>query len=67
MQSSASRTVACVFGVFFMALALAIFVVSDVSLESLIAAVLIGGLGLDAIVSALRNKKSLLARIGPLP
>ncbi|MFZ1623210.1 MAG: hypothetical protein WAU48_00280 [Gammaproteobacteria bacterium] len=50
-----------------MALALAIFVVSDVSLESLIAAVLIGGLGLDAIVSALRNKKSLLARIGPLP
>jgi len=67
LQSRAYRTVTCAFGVFFMALALAIFAVSDVSLESLIATVLVGGLGLDAIVSALRDKKSLLARIGPLP
>ncbi len=66
-QTKAYRTVTCAFGVFFLALALVIFVVSEVSLGTLVAGVLVGGLGLDAIVSALRNKKSLLARIGPLP
>ena len=66
-QSKAYRAVTCGFGVLFVALGLAIFVVSEVSLGTLIAGVVVGGLGLDAIVSALRNKKSLLARIGPLP
>ena len=66
-QSKAYRTVACAFGVLFLALALTIVVVSDISLGTVIAAAVIGGLGLDAIVSALRNRKSLLARIGPLP
>lgn len=55
------------FGVLFVALALAILAISELSLRSVIAGVLVGGLGVDAIVSALRNKKSLLARIGPLP
>ncbi len=57
----------CVFGTLFVAVALAIFVISESSWGALIAGALVGGLGLDAIISALRNKKSLLARIGPLP
>lgn len=67
LQSKAYRTVTCVFGTLFVAVALAIFVISESSWGALIAGALVGGLGLDAIISALRNKKSLLARIGPLP
>ena len=67
MQSNVYRTITCAFGVLFLASAIAIFVVSEVSYGTMVAGVLVGGLGLDAIVSALRNKKSLLARIGPLP
>jgi hypothetical protein len=67
MQSNVYRTITCAFGVLFLASAIAIFVVSEVSYGTVVAGVLVGGLGLDAIVSALRNKKSLLARIGPLP
>ena len=66
-QSRIYRTVTAAFGVFFLALALLIFAVSDFSLRTVIAGVLVGGLGVDAIVSAARNKTSLLARIGPLP
>lgn len=57
----------CVFGTLFVVLALAILLIADLSLETLIAGVLVGGLGLDAIVNPLRGKKSLLARIDPLP
>lgn len=67
LKSKAYRTVTCAFGVLFVALALTILTIAEVSIGSLIAGVLIGGLGLDAIISALRNKKSWLARIGPLP
>ncbi len=66
-QSKIYRIVTCAFGVIFGALALAIVVFAEISLGSLIASVLVGGVGLDAIVCALRNKKSLLAKIGPLP
>ena len=66
-QSTTYRAVTAGFGVFFIAVALTLIVVSEISLKTVIAAVLVGGLGLDAVVSALRSKKSLLARIGPLP
>ena len=32
-----------------------------------LAAVAIGGLGIDAIYSAIRGRRSLMSRIGPLP
>lgn len=61
------RAVTYAFGILFVLLGLAIFVVGEFSLGVLIAGVVVGGLGLDAIVSAFRDKTSLLARIGPLP
>ncbi|MEO8839158.1 MAG: hypothetical protein ABI351_10650 [Herbaspirillum sp.] len=55
------------FGIFFLVLGIVIFVVAEFSFGTLMAGVLVGGLGLDAIISAFRNKTSLLAKIGPLP
>lgn len=67
LQSMAYRTVTFAFGVLFVACAVAIFVVTELSLGVWIAGIVIGGLGLDAVVSAVRSKRSLIARIGPLP
>lgn len=39
----------------------------DLRPGAVIAALVIGGLGLDALVSALRRRRSLVSRIGPLP
>jgi len=61
------RIVNAVFGLFFVVLAVAIVVVSDRTVGPLLAAAVISVLGIDAIASALRNKPSLLSRIGPLP
>lgn len=66
-HAKALRTVTYAFGILFVMLGFAIFVVAEFSLGTLIAGILVGGLGLDAIVSAFRNKKSVLASIGPLP
>ncbi len=65
--SRAHRIVTATFGVLFAALAVAIYVVSDRSFGPVLGAVVIGVFGVDAIASALRNKPSLLSRIGPLP
>lgn len=65
--SRAQRAVSYGYGVFFLALGLLIFVVADFSLGTVLAGLAVAGLGVDAIVSTLRNKKSVLARIGPLP
>jgi hypothetical protein len=51
----------------FAVIALAVVVVSDRSFGPLLAAAVIGILGIDAIASAFRNRPSLLSRIGPLP
>lgn len=67
VESATYRIVTCAFGVLFVALAITAYVVSDQTLGAAIAAFVLGGLGLDAIVSAYRARKSLLARIGPLP
>lgn len=63
----ANRRVTAAFGLFFTAIAVAILVVSERSLGPVVAAAAVGGLGIDALVSAYRNKRSLLSRIGPLP
>ena len=56
-------------GALFVALAIAIIVVVDrpIGLGALVAAMVIGLLGIDALISAVRAKRSLLSRIGPLP
>lgn len=66
-QSTTYRMVTYAFGVLFVALGVAIFVVADLSMGTIVAGILLGGLGLDAVVSAILGKKSLLAWIGPLP
>ncbi len=66
--SRTDRAVALFFGLFFCGIALAIvLLVQPLSTGALIAAVALGGLGLDAIFSALRGRRALLSRIGPLP
>lgn len=67
IHSKTYRIVTGAFGSLFVALSVVLFVVSDRSLGAAIAGVVIGGLGVDAVIGALRNKMSLLARIGPLP
>ncbi len=66
-SSRAHRMVSYGFGVFFVAIGIVIFIVAEFSLGAAIAGVVLVGLGMDVIVSARRNKTSLLARIGPLP
>lgn len=68
-STKSRRLVGVLFGAFFVALALLIVVTSNAStrVPAFAAAVVIGGLGLDLIISAMRGKRSLLSRIGPLP
>jgi hypothetical protein len=63
------RWVAAAIGAVFIAVALFILVSSldAPDLGALLAVVVIGGLGLEAVISAVRNRRCLLSRIGPLP
>ncbi len=62
------RFIALFFGFVFCGIALAIVLLAQpLSTGPVIAAVVLGGLGLDAVVSAVRGTRSLLSRIGPLP
>ena len=66
---TSSRIVDLLFGIFLVLMAVAILVWSEPSsfAGSIVAAVVVGGLGIEAIFSAARGKRPLLARIGPLP
>lgn len=68
-KCKSNRVVTAAFGVIFTGLAVAIIVtaVASTLTGSLIAASIVGMLGVDALISAVRNKRSLLSRIGPLP
>ncbi len=68
-ESQGSRIVTACMGALFVALAIAIVVVVDrpTSPGALVAASIIASLGIDALLSAVRGKRSLLSRIGPLP
>jgi hypothetical protein len=68
-ESKGSRIVTGCMGALFVALAIAIIAVVDrpIGLGALVAAIVIGLLGIDALISAVRAKRSLLSRIGPLP
>jgi hypothetical protein len=58
-----------VFGVFFILLAIGILLAVEepIGVGALLAALVVGLLGVDACVSAARNRRSLVERIGPLP
>lgn len=68
-QWTSRRIVDLLFGIFFTVLAAAILIWSDQAsfAGSIIAAGAVGGLGIEAICCAIRGKRSLLSRIGPLP
>jgi hypothetical protein len=68
-STKARRIVGALFGIFFVVIALVILFTSNASnrVGAIAAAVVIGGLGLDLVASSIRGKRSLLARIGPLP
>ena len=65
--SRSFRIVTAGIGLFFTVLAIGMVVVTGFSVGAMIAAVIVGTLGIDAIVSACRGTRPLLSRIGPLP
>jgi hypothetical protein len=62
-----SRLVTGGFGLLLIVLAVAIAIVSDAGWPGHVAAVVVGGLGVEAHCSAACNRRSLISRIGPLP
>ena len=69
MRSRSYRWVTATVGLVFVALTVAILFTADRQhrIGAFGAAFIVGGLGVDAVVSAARNHLSILARIGPLP
>ena len=69
MRSRSFRWVTAVIGLLFLVLAVVILFAADSNrqLGAVLAAVTVGGLGGDALVSAVRNRRSILSRLGPLP
>lgn len=68
MRSRPYRWVTASLGLFFIVLAGAmVCTATDHKLSTYGCAVIVGGLGIDAVISAARNRLSFLARIGPLP
>lgn len=64
-----SRTADAIFGTVILLAGVAILLAAwpATPVGAVIAAALVGGLGAEAIVSAVRGRRSLIARIGPLP
>jgi uncharacterized membrane protein HdeD (DUF308 family) len=64
-----ARWVTAAFGVLFIGLAVAILALPSVemSIAPITLAVLLGVLGVDAVLGAARDRRCLLSRIGPLP
>ena len=68
-QGTRERVVAALIGALFVGIAVAIVVTArhDWSAGPVLAAIVIGGLGVEALFSAARSRRCLLSRIGPLP
>lgn len=68
-QGTRERVVAALIGALFVGIAIAIVVSTrhDWSSGTALAAIVIGGLGVEALFSAARSRRCLLSRIGPLP
>ncbi len=69
IRSRSDRIVGSILGILFVVLAIVMLVSSNQSnlIGSLLAVFVVGGIGIDALINATRNKRSLLSRIGPLP
>ena len=67
--TNAERWVTAIVGLLFVGIAIAIvgLLAADLSFGTLALAAVIGGLGIDAILSAARKRRSIVSRIGPLP
>lgn len=63
------RAVGAGFGVFFIIVAILLAFAADASnaFGVIVCVIAVGGLGVDAVISAWRQRRSLLERIGPLP
>jgi len=61
------RIVAAVIGTLFLGAAGAIVLLTPLTAGVSLTAGVIGALGLEAVVSAIRGRRCLLSRIGPLP
>jgi hypothetical protein len=62
------RLVTAIFGVLLAAIGIVIpLIAPEAGWGGIAAAVVIGGLGIDAIIAAWRDRPALIARIGPLP
>lgn len=68
-QGSRERVVAATFGALFVGIAIAIVLSTwhEWSPGNVLAAIVVGGLGFEALYSAARRRRCLLSRIGPLP
>lgn len=70
MSASRTRkTIGIMFGLLFIGIGVAIVVLAEPRTRpgSFLAAVLLAALGLDQVVASVRERASLLERIGPLP
>jgi len=69
VSKRSGRWVTAAFGLLFVGIAMAIVYTSasDYPIGALFTAAVIGLLGLDALIIAARNRRSILSRIGPLP
>jgi hypothetical protein len=62
-----TRFITAGIGILFVALAVLIVLVAETAWMTYLAALAVGGLGLDAIIAARHGRRSLISRIGPLP
>jgi hypothetical protein len=67
-NNSPCSTGAVIIGLLFCCIAVAIVLaVTPLSVSALLAAIVIGALGIEALLAARGGRRSLLSRIGPLP
>jgi hypothetical protein len=68
-HSRLDRIVTSAFGLLLLGLAIAIILLTEggMSTGPLLVSAVLAALGLDALISVARNRRSLLSRIGPLP
>ena len=67
--NNAERWVTAMVGLLFVGIAIAIvcLLAADLSFGTFAVAAVVGGLGIDALLSAARKRRSIVSRIGPLP
>lgn len=67
VTSKAHRMITGAFGIFLIGVAFLTFLFADAGLAAIFVALVLALLGADALASAIRDKRSIVSRIGPLP